>query len=1329
MKRSGLLIAFVSLLILSVANAQTSYDLKLKNGSLSPEANVPEFVENFSFSASNSFNGYHYTILQFTELPGPALREQLAASGIELMTYLPDQAYLSRIGTNAELPVLLSSGVRSVIALESWMKLDPALLSGNYPEWTVAADGSLDLSVYLHNASEWELAALFLRSAGYQLIKARAPMGSIALNIPAQELHLLALLPFVSYVAPVAPPDVPEDREGRSLHRSNAINSDAPMGRHYDGSGVGVVIADDGAVGPHIDFKGRLTQYTTDFSPGATHGDMTGGICVGAGNLDPTIRGHATGAHLYFYDIGGYPQISNAVSNLTNLGILLSSTSYSQGSGGEYTADASAIDQQISQNPTLIHIFSAGNAGGSDHGYGAGPGWGNITGGYKAAKNVIASGDLNDRDALENTSSRGPAGDGRIKPDLCANGYQQLSTAPGNGYQVGGGTSAASPSIAGTFTQLHHAYRELNGGNTAESALIRASLQNTAEDLGNPGPDFLHGWGRINALRAVKTLEENRYLSATVSNGVTNTHVINVPNKLKQLRLMVHWTDVEGSSLAAKALVNDLNLRLSDGMGTNWLPWVLDPTPNPVNLSASAVPGIDDLNTSEQITINNPLAGAYTVEVEGFAVPFGPQKYYLVWEFVTDEITLTYPMGNEGFVPGESEVIRWDAFGNTNSFSVEYSADSGLTWQTAAASLPANRRYYEWTVPSLFTGQALVRVNRDTISGTSPHTFSIADLATNLTFPTNCTDSVIISWDPVPGATAYEVQRLGAMYMDSIGTTSTTTFTYLSNDPYAEDWFSVRTLGPNGLRSRRTQAVQKTIGPNNCSEPPYTNFSVSTQVSCPYLPVSFQDLTFNNPTGWQWIIDPVNVIYVNSTSANSANPYVLFTAPGTYDITLITTNPFGNDTLFFPAYVTITTGLTPPLTEDFEAAPGIPAGWKVENPDAGISWEPIAGITGSDGNTTQSIYVNNYDYFNSGERDYFISPPLDFSGTSSVALSFDIAYARFSQNFSDTLRIDISTDCGISWMPSGFYKGGSDLATVGDQFSSWQPASASDWRSESLNLTSLAGSGQIAFRFVCITGYGNGMFIDNINLSPPAAAAFTYSGDTCVAQTLTFTNASSGAIQNYVWNFGFGANPISAFTAGPHQVTYSTPGQKFVQLIVSDGMSTNDIIQQINIAPQSLADFTANVNGLSVSFTNNSTGTISWMWDFGDGNTSTLQEPVHTYATGGTYTVELIANGNCGPDTTSISLSAWTTGISDLLPAGAFQVYPNPTSGMLRISADPGLHDATIYVYDMNGRLLLEGKTMSNGFLDLDLSHESAGMYLIRLQTEEGVASRKVLKE
>ena len=158
----------------------------------------------------------------------------------------------------------------------------------------------------------------------------------------------------------------------------------------------------------------------------------------------------------------------------------------------------------------MIHIFSAGNDGSSDCGYGAGSNWGNITGGHKQGKNVIAVANLNSTSGLANSSSRGPAADGRIKPDIGAKGTSVNSTVPTNSYGLKTGTSMSCPGIAGIMGQLYQGYKELNSGVNPSSALMKGVLLNSGDDLGNPGPDFKHGWGEVNAYQAIKILENKK---------------------------------------------------------------------------------------------------------------------------------------------------------------------------------------------------------------------------------------------------------------------------------------------------------------------------------------------------------------------------------------------------------------------------------------------------------------------------------------------------------------------------------------------------------------------------------------------------------------------------------------------------------------------------------------------------------------------------------------------------------------------------------------------------------------------------------------------------
>jgi parallel beta-helix repeat protein len=144
-----------------------------------------------------------------------------------------------------------------------------------------------------------------------------------------------------------------------------------------------------------------------------------------------------------------------------------------------------------------------------------------------------------------------------------------------------------------------------------------------------------------------------------------------------------------------------------------------------------------------------------------------------------------------------------------------------------------------------------------------------------------------------------------------------------------------------------------------------------------------------------------------------------------------------------------------------------------------------------------------------------------------------------------------------------------------------------------------------------------------------------------------FTDASTGTITSYAWDFGSGASPATADTVGPHTVTYSTSGLKTVVLTVTGpgGTDTKTKTDYIDVLPPApVANFSADKRSasgytddtsLTVNFTDESTGTItSWAWDF-DNDTvvdSTDQNPSYTYSGAGKYTVKLTVTGPDGSD-------------------------------------------------------------------------------------------------
>jgi len=151
---------------------------------------------------------------------------------------------------------------------------------------------------------------------------------------------------------------------------------------------------------------------------------------------------------------------------------------------------------------------------------------------------------------------------------------------------------------------------------------------------------------------------------------------------------------------------------------------------------------------------------------------------------------------------------------------------------------------------------------------------------------------------------------------------------------------------------------------------------------------------------------------------------------------------------------------------------------------------------------------------------------------------------------------------------------------------------------------------------------------------------------TCIGQNVVFTDNSTGAT-SWSWNFGAGAVPATANTQGPHTVTYNSSGSKTVSLTINGNVTVTKP-DYITVYSNPVAGFTSSVNDLTATFTNTSQNATTYLWDFGDGNTSTQTSPVHTYADYGQYQVTLTANSQmCGDDVHSEQIVLTETAVAE----------------------------------------------------------------------------------
>ncbi len=250
------------------------------------------------------------------------------------------------------------------------------------------------------------------------------------------------------------------------------------------------------------------------------------------------------------------------------------------------------------------------------------------------AKNIITVGAVNDVPggyehpgdvSMSSFSCWGPTDDGRIKPDLVANGVDLYSTGywADDAYLGMSGTSMSSPNLAGALNLLVQFYEEKHGGSAPYSASMKALLIHTANECGDhDGPDYKYGWGLMNVPGAAEIIDEDEIIDYRIQENILDDgaefSIEYVSNGMQPIIATICWTDVPGEPVAPQVdpddpmLVNDLDLRLEHiGTGTVYYPYILDPD----NPEDAADNGDNILDNVEKIYIDAPLEGEYTLTV------------------------------------------------------------------------------------------------------------------------------------------------------------------------------------------------------------------------------------------------------------------------------------------------------------------------------------------------------------------------------------------------------------------------------------------------------------------------------------------------------------------------------------------------------------------------------------------------------------------------------------------------------------------------------------------------------------------------------------------
>lgn len=241
-------------------------------------------------------------------------------------------------------------------------------------------------------------------------------------------------------------------------------------------------------------------------------------------------------------------------------------------------------------------------------------------------------------------SGWGPADDGRIKPDLVANGESLYSStaASDSSYATLSGTSMATPNAAGAAALLLDWAHRLRPEWMPRAATLKALLIHSADDLGRRGPDYSFGWGLINTRAAAQLLRLHADLpdsQTLIEDSLTITQTLHssyfIWDQTSPIKVTLVWTDPPGTptnglDIRQPRLVNDLNLKIIGPTGLIVLPWTLDP----LNPSRPAVPGTNHVDNVEQIRMDFPPAtGIYQIVVSADQpLQSGTQAYSLIVE-------------------------------------------------------------------------------------------------------------------------------------------------------------------------------------------------------------------------------------------------------------------------------------------------------------------------------------------------------------------------------------------------------------------------------------------------------------------------------------------------------------------------------------------------------------------------------------------------------------------------------------------------------------------------------------------------------------------------
>ncbi len=615
-------------------------------------------------------------------------------------------------------------------------------------------------------------------------------------------------------------------RGDEPLYRTNknhnaAISTGAnllqPAPFNLSGSGIKVGVWDGGSVREtHQEFTGRVTKKNAS-AANDDHATHVAGTIAAAG-IQASAKGMAPAATIDSYDWNAdYTEMTatGTVSATDSTGLPLSNHSYGYDAAtadmGRYETEAASVDAIAASLPFYLPFWAAGNEQDLLTSKG---GFQSIT--FNGlAKNILTIGAVNDavsggvrivgNATIANFSSLGPCDDGRIKPDLVANGVGVYSSVATSNTAYDGtynGTSMATPNALGSTILIEQLYAREFSGQRMRASTLKSLLIHTADDRGNAGPDYTYGWGLMNVKAAADLLiaHKNSLAAPKVIEGtLTNTAKIATHtftwDGVSPIRATLCWTEPAGvaqtaADSRAPNVRHNLDAKITAPNGTlDYKPYVMPyvNTWSTASMSAPATTGKNNVDNVEQVYLATPSqAGTYTVTISlDGTLTTSSQVYSLIISGGTSttsnpppQVTLSAPANGATYLAGNTvtlaatatdltatgttgSVTKVEFFEGINLLGTVTTPPYTLSWTPSAGSyaVTAKATDNEGAVAnsSLATFYFLTGTGRPTISNFTPSSGRAGD-------------SIVLSGGNFAGVTAVRFGNIDANFtINSLG--------------------------------------------------------------------------------------------------------------------------------------------------------------------------------------------------------------------------------------------------------------------------------------------------------------------------------------------------------------------------------------------------------------------------------------------------------------------------------------------------------------------------------------------------------------------------------